>query len=116
MPFAKKAIARARRAFYQSVRDDPEQCELVVEQGAQPGTRVALALVQLDLGAGSLPLHYAVAERIAAATDALSKPPVPRAITGMFTPLLSTTVGTFCVAAAAAIFVDCDEFNMVAGA
>ena len=28
-----------------------------------------LALVQLDLGAGSLPLHYAVAERIAATTD-----------------------------------------------
>ncbi|MBU60500.1 MAG: hypothetical protein CL543_16760 [Alcanivorax sp.] len=28
-----------------------------------------LALVQLDLGAGSLPLHYAVAQRIAATTD-----------------------------------------------
>ena len=33
-----------------------------------PG-QTPLALVQLDLGAGSLPLHYAVAERIAAATD-----------------------------------------------
>lgn len=33
-----------------------------------PG-QTPMALVQLDLGAGSLPLHYAVAERIAAATD-----------------------------------------------